>query len=122
VFGRNVHRIGRVSPALRAKYRIDVVSSIVFSRSTPGTPGSGTASGLATWRLALTRTRPWPTWRSLLSTRRASRPEAAGRRMPMEFTHRIRFLSDRIRMMCVLLVGSPCQSWAKQMIDSFRII
>ena len=42
--------------------------------------------------------------------------------MPIELTQRILFFSDRMRMMCVLLVGSPWKSWAKQMIDSFLII
>src|SRR5437879_4111090 len=51
------------------------------------------------------------------TTRRKSRAEAVGRRIPIEFTQRIRFFWDRIRMMCVLLVGSPPQSCAKQMID-----
>src|SRR5262245_62076340 len=37
--------------------------------------------------------------------------------MPIESIQRTRFFRARILMMCVLLVGSPFQSWAKQTID-----
>ena len=59
---------------------------------------------------------------NFIRSRRRSRPDAAGLRIPMEFTQRMRFFSERICMIWVLLVGSPPQSCAKQIIDFPSII
>src|SRR2546426_2623534 len=71
--------------------------------------------GSTSWQPA--RRRP-----SLVINRCRSARDAVGRRIPIEFTQSTWFFAARMRMMCFLLVGSPCQSWEMQMMDMPSII
>src|SRR5450756_1591545 len=55
--------------------------------------------------------------RSFFHTRRRSRTEAVGLRVPVELTHSTRFFWASLKAMCFLLRGSPSQSLAKQMMS-----
>src|SRR5436305_12098269 len=117
-FGRKVQRIGRSNPRRRDSCRSSAVRSAAFSFSASASPGSGRTSGFVTKMFGSTSLDPANARRTLKRIRRRSRRLALGRRMAMELTQRIRFFFERIRMMCVLLVGSPSQSCAKQMIEA----
>src|SRR5438093_4363948 len=64
-----------------------------------------------------TRRQPAANSRAFLTTRRRSRPVARGLRLPIEFTHRMRFFRASPSMICFLLSGSPSQSLQKQMMS-----
>src|SRR5262245_59305691 len=116
-FGMKLHRIGLVIRRRRSCQRSHVDSIRALSRSAAAFPGNGSASGLPTNSPGSTGRHPRKTRRSFLPIRRASYAVAAGRRIPMESTHSTRLFRARIRMMCVLLVGSALQSLAKQTMD-----
>src|SRR2546426_5814054 len=66
---------------------------------------------------AATRRQPAANSRAFLTTSRRSRPVARGLRLPIEFTHRMRFFRASPSMTCFLLRGSPSQSLQKQMMS-----
>src|SRR5438874_11625598 len=81
------------------------------------TPGKGSVRGFVTKRFGSTSTHPSRLLRTLAAIRPRSRRDAVGRRIPTEFTQSTRLLRARMRMICVLLVGSPPQSLAKHTMD-----
>src|SRR5678815_5547350 len=113
----NDQRIGRFSPSRRLSRRSVPDRMTALSRSVAATPGSGTTSGLTTKRFGSTSRQPPNPRRSFEASRPRSATDALGRRMPIELIQSTRFLRARMRMMWVLLVGSPPQSCAKQMIE-----
>src|SRR6266853_2786078 len=64
--------------------------------------------------LSATRRQPAAKSRAFLTTSRRSRPVTRGLRLPIEFTHRMRFFRARPSITCFLLRGSPSQSLQKQ--------
>src|SRR2546428_4044718 len=89
-------------------------SSALLKRATTGISGNGMVSGLTACKFGATGTHPSKPRRSLRKRRPRSLRFTPGRRVPIEFTQSTRFCRERIRMMCVLLVGSVPQSLLKQ--------
>src|SRR5437667_2243557 len=116
--GGKVHRIGRSRPCRRQRRRSQAARMAVFNRWTSGTPGRGSTRGFATKRFGSTSTHPPRLRPSFAAIRRRSRRDAVGRRIPTELTQSTRLVLARIRMMWVLLVGSPSQSLAKHRMGS----
>src|SRR2546430_8134112 len=111
--------MGRSKPSRREIPRRTGARSALLKRATTGISGNGTASGLKTCMFGATGTHPAKPRRSLWNRRPRSLRLTPGRRVPIEFTQSTRFVRARIRMTCMLLVGSVPQSLPKQMIGVF---
>src|SRR2546427_10616195 len=106
--------MGRSKPSRRETLPSTADSSALLKRATTGISGNGMVSGLKTCKFGATGTHPSKPRRSLRKRRPRSLRFTPGRRVPIEFTQSTRFRRERIRMMCVLLVGSVPQSLLKQ--------